>query len=497
MSAHPALFMVDVLSEIFEWYDSRVFMDEFSVTRLSERTTTLAQSARVCKSFHQAAIRVLWRSPHGFFPVLKLLPSLRQVVGVDGKPFADGGYEIYYFPADIPQSEWDRMLQHSFYVETLQAWEYDRGATLTPTSWSTLDRFAKVHRIFPNMRWINWSVELSQPPSILGSLCEGTTGLRGTFHCDSTANSPDEHTRVLWHSHLERLLAAICSHTSRLLSLRFDIGDLSPSAVVPQIPALASLLEFTLSSGHGSVDLSHMQGLASMPALDTISFSSTVTGAFPVGLDPSDSFRSLEDLSLGQWDANSAIFSCPSLKRFGITDYAYRGAHILRGHCKTWADSFPRLEKFTCYMRTANLEDDDRRHSFSSVIDPLFSLCTLQHVAVSYSTFIPFSVEDADIVNISEAWPSLVHLDIYEASLDTDYPSCTAGLPGLLALARNCPHLTTLSLRRLSIHPEDLSTTSAESVDHGLQQLTVPHGITDDIRKLLASRMFPHLQVNG
>ncbi|KAI0370593.1 hypothetical protein BV20DRAFT_994954 [Pilatotrama ljubarskyi] len=492
MSAHPALSMVDILIEIFEWYDSWTFSLAFREDKDIERTRTLAHAACACRSFQQAAIRVLWRDLHDILPLLKLLPALRKVTGQDTDVSVYGDHsETYHLPDDVPVHEWDRMLQYSVHVQALQTRDFS-AAKLTPASWSTMSRFAENHCILPNLQWIDWTVDLSHPLAMLHFLSNRTQTI--ILYCDSPARDLDKQKTIQWQSHLGCLVTEICKRCPDLIALKFDIGNLPASAVVPHIPVLRSLEEFTLSFEHGSLDYSHMRALAAMPALDAVALTSAPTGAVNTGfLDASDNFRALQSLTLERWDTHSSILTCPSLRRFEIANYMYDDDCTLRQHCKTWAGSFPRLEAFSCYIRTEALHDQDHRYPIASVIAPLMSLPTLKDVEVEYSTYIPFWLTDVDFLAMSEAWPSLVSFSIYEASLGHDYPSCTAGLPGLLALAKNCPDLKMISLRRLDVGPEDLSSLPAEPLDHGLQSFNVRLGMANDVYEIVTSRLFPHL----
>lgn len=83
MSAHRALFVADILIEIFEWYSPSLFPTIRSPGSYEdmeyERKRTLAYAARVSKPFHEAAIRILWCSLDTIHPIFNLLPSLRKV----------------------------------------------------------------------------------------------------------------------------------------------------------------------------------------------------------------------------------------------------------------------------------------------------------------------------------------------------------------------------------------------------------------------------------
>lgn len=68
MSVHPALLIEDILDEIFYYCD---FIGHHGMLE----NATLASLALVCTTFHEPAIRVLWRELRALTPLFRLIPS--------------------------------------------------------------------------------------------------------------------------------------------------------------------------------------------------------------------------------------------------------------------------------------------------------------------------------------------------------------------------------------------------------------------------------------
>ncbi|KAH9902370.1 hypothetical protein C8Q73DRAFT_669951 [Cubamyces lactineus] len=85
MAQQSVLLNVDILDEIFQWFDYEVthghpLVDLVSFTCYRaprdaevDRRRSLTSAARVCSAFHEPALRVLWRQLESLLPLFSLI----------------------------------------------------------------------------------------------------------------------------------------------------------------------------------------------------------------------------------------------------------------------------------------------------------------------------------------------------------------------------------------------------------------------------------------
>ena len=104
MDQQSTLLNVDILDEIFQWFDYEVIhghplMDlvtfkGYKSSRDVEvvRRRSLASASRVCKAFHEPALRVLWRQLESLMPLFSVIePSFTKVQEDAEQPY-DGSF---------------------------------------------------------------------------------------------------------------------------------------------------------------------------------------------------------------------------------------------------------------------------------------------------------------------------------------------------------------------------------------------------------------------
>ncbi|KAI0828697.1 hypothetical protein BC628DRAFT_1363972 [Trametes gibbosa] len=483
--AYRALSVVDIVNEIFEWYEYTMFSAAFASegSAETERRATLASSARVCRIFHEAAIHVLWSMFDDIYPILHLLPSFHL------DPQSD-----QYLLDGVQEHEWERVLHYTVHVQSLHLGHaLSIGPKrLDPASYSVIRRFSERKPIFPNLFRMHWVAELSQPDAMLCFLSPSVEII--TVRCDeATAGNPDASTRAEWALALSNITKAFCERNPRLTDLHLHIEDLSPSSIISALLPLNALIEFSISSSQ-SVDLADVQTLAVMPLLEDLHLPELAGVPNPALQDLSSGFCSLSRLYLERCSPSTDIFACPTLKQFSCTSYRYGGEPLLRQSCAAWLRAFPNLEELNIEVASKTLQDVEPRISLAAAVAPLLGLPSLERLVVRYSTYVPFSVEDADVSTISAALPALTMLILEETSFGRDFPSCTVGVRGLLAVARNCPNLDILVLRRIVVRPEDVADLPVDSLDHGLRVLGVQYGFTEEAERVITNKLFQRLE---
>ncbi|KAI0631275.1 hypothetical protein C8Q77DRAFT_198334 [Trametes polyzona] len=496
MEAHPSFFMTDILDEVFEWFDSSIYSRAFNAdfrTSEGERLQALVRAATVCKSFNVAATHVLWRSLNSLYPILNLLPSFRKIGGTSND-LDFPVYEEYHAPDEVSDDEWARMLWYTTHVRFLGIWIAPSAGRerIAPSVWACLRRFSERQCIFPHLFSLRFVVELSDPTAMLCLLSPTTEMI--TISCDkTTASHPNAENKEQWAACLELLVQEFCHRNPRLTDVSFELGDLSPSSIVPHLEPLRNLIEVTIGSRSESVDLAHAHALADMPKLESLILPA-LSGTPGRGLtDPSTSFRNFQTLRLKRCSAAAQTFASASLRELDLDNYTYESEDLLRESCTTWAHAFPGLRQLNIYVDFPPAHDVEPRHALASVLAPLFALRGLERVEIGYSTFVPFLVRDDDVAALSAAWPALTDLSVYELCLGPDFPSCSVGVLGLLAVARSCPRLERLRLTRIVYRAEDVAGLPEEPVGHGLSFLNVYYGMTEEALRVVEGKLFPCL----
>ncbi|OBZ65194.1 hypothetical protein A0H81_14849 [Grifola frondosa] len=112
--SHRALNNFDILLEIFEKIFTHTFIDR-------DERRTLARSARVCRSFSEPALRVLWRTLDGLNPACRLLITLK-IFNINQSRYRNTTEEGFsaLLPSEIPQQAWARFQQYASYVRTVR-----------------------------------------------------------------------------------------------------------------------------------------------------------------------------------------------------------------------------------------------------------------------------------------------------------------------------------------------------------------------------------------
>ncbi|OBZ66021.1 hypothetical protein A0H81_13999 [Grifola frondosa] len=113
---HRALNSFDILLEIFDKISTHTFPHR-------RERRTLARSARVCRSFSEPALRVLWRTLDSLSPARRLLITLEIFNNIPPRyqnTTEEGFSALLVLPPEIPQQAWARFQQYASYVRTVR-----------------------------------------------------------------------------------------------------------------------------------------------------------------------------------------------------------------------------------------------------------------------------------------------------------------------------------------------------------------------------------------
>ncbi|KAI9061690.1 hypothetical protein FKP32DRAFT_1686970 [Trametes sanguinea] len=506
-SAHQALANLDILTEIVSWFEFRCFHrlkphvrtdwvleDMDSVFESSRerwkgileaervRTLTLAHLARVCKTFREPSLRMLWRQLRGIFPLLRLLPSLIMVQDLMGWFGGQESQFVYHLPAHMLPGEWARLSSYAIYVRELYHVRPVpiRPGNITEQTWTLLLRAFGNRPLLPNLQVLKWDAEEAHTElaalDIL--LCPSLEQL--SIKCTTPSS--------------------MCAHVARDPDAMIQLLSLSH----PQ--SLRELCSSACESRH-----IHLQSLKALPRFTTIKslgLCLTIADIPQADLPPKLELDNLESLSLYSLPAHGVglnpaydVFASTNLRTLDIWRVQYISDAALQRMSSAWARSFPCLEVFECSIGFPAMQDSDSDSEtepplpspapLTSLLEPLLDLRRMREVIVGF--YVSPVVSDHDLTVFAQAWPSLEKLHLGWGTDDS--PSSGPGLLGLLALSIGCPKLVSLELAEFTFCAEDAAQLPPEppSPHHALRKLQVTNGMSPDAYNLVRHKIFPNL----
>ncbi|KAI0336593.1 hypothetical protein GY45DRAFT_1332712 [Cubamyces sp. BRFM 1775] len=456
---HRALTCVDILDEVFIWFDIANFFGAFNCVD-DDRICTLARSARVCKAFFQPAIRVLWRRLEYVTVIFHTLPSFVKVH--EDKPRTYGGLPRpeYRLPRDVPSAEWDRLSIYAVYVETLHASQEPsvRTEEMTQDSWRSLKELCHDKPIFPNLRDLFWLIDDDGPESIIPFLSPTIKWLSLFCSTPPWDFTPDRARE--WQKHIRVVIGEISARVPLLRELSVSTCRPMPPSFATTPLSDANFIELRVLGLYSAEplrpsDLAAVSRIASLESLELSVVDCKVH-------DPTDHllpvcFNNLRRLRLDRQSAVDGVFdlfTAPSLQRLDVHDFRINNTSDLRRMCAAWARSFPALQELICMLDEHDTTGWEPS-SISSLVAPFCGLRGLSTLCVWLNS-LQVTVDDHDLSTFAEAWPSLKTL-IVQGNSETVPDDFIAGLPGLIALAKQCPHLQDLRLSGVRVRSEDVA----------------------------------------
>ncbi|KAI0323759.1 hypothetical protein GY45DRAFT_531602 [Cubamyces sp. BRFM 1775] len=509
----------DILDEIFQWFEyehthGHSLVDTITHTGYDTSTDAetarrrcLASAARVCKAFQEPALRILWRQLESLLPFFILLPSFTKVQENVEQPFGWTSRDIFHLPDHLSLYEWARLRKYAAYVRILyfSSPPAVKPQDLTPESWTSLKVLFGDRPVFPNLRVLQWGAEWpdTELPGIAHFLSP-TVDLLLLSCCTHP------HQRFLeygpkWQALLPQIIRTICERATGLSHLMTCMGQLNASELVTTLslnhpPTFRGL---TLYGQYETppLSLSSFMDLARITSLETLTINVPVDCSSRIALPSALDLPNLRHLRIPIHRESCPaydIITSARLQSLHIHHMEYSSVSYLRQVCSIWARSFPNLEVLSFWLTPTESQGGAPTCSLLAAISPLLDLPHMR-TFILHTVSTPLTIEDADLTALSQAWPSLTELHISGMSTPDYCAGSTVGVPGLLSLATNCPHLTALSVNTIVLRPEDVSVLPASPVNHGLKALQVVRGIAPGAYRLVRERLFPQisLQLHG
>ncbi|KAI0718170.1 hypothetical protein C8T65DRAFT_639233 [Cerioporus squamosus] len=488
----------DVLRMIFEQLELPALApgtDPDSTRRdaLLESRRTLGRSACVCKAFYGHAVRVLWRHLDDLLPVLRLLSSFTEV-GENSKS------ATYMLCENITSTEFDRLAHYASFVTTVGVRKSGTPTRrrISAATWVHLGRQASGKALLPNLRELSWILTSTECCGLLYIVPPSLT------HLTISMRSNDDGDQRAQEMAFRTLLSAVFTIAPDISSLSLETGASSRMAISAAPIARLRHLRTLKFGGRTEISADSLRPLAALEGLQHLVLGSVEDVSPPVEVEEVVSsqigFNGLETLAVDLHPTQDHMYrhlSSPHLTELKIRVYPLTSTSSFHRTCQAWARAFPSLRTIDCgFFRF----DRPEREPLARVISPLFALPTISSFCLRLAGG-EWTVGDADIRDISMAWPNL-------ATLELDFPVSRAtnpewlGIASLLDLALHCPQLRKLRLPLFNMSQTVLvNIDNYPLLDHGLQELKFDRFVVEfdrySLSALLLDRLFPHLELGG
>ncbi|OBZ66020.1 hypothetical protein A0H81_13998 [Grifola frondosa] len=407
-----ALNNFDILLEIFEhlrpcasnWPDD---------SRNMERRTTLARSARVCRSFSEPALRVLWWSLDDLNPPFRLLRTL-GILELECIVGEEAPEEIFntLLPPEIPHQAWARFQQYASHVRVVHA----RMRQSKSSVWIALASRIGNQPLFPCLQSIQLDLDGSPCMKMLCLMAPSVNSL--AISADSYSDES-----------LEAFLEAV--------------STISPNAVWRLYTLFPSLFRHTAFSRFSSLRKVTITCTTLDPDLDS----------------PTSWKRLLQSA------AEKISFTCPwkaTLPEL-FMDFSFpqlQSAHILIRGVSDVTDNrqiFDALCFGSPSLCILNLFfASNTEHSLMKLLEPLLALTGMKKLHISATAHLCVSKDD--IRTMAQSWPELESLDMNYTCVEPAPP-----IQSIVEFAHHCPHLHRLCFPRFSCISHTFPPTSVPS----------------------------------
>ncbi|KAI0364990.1 hypothetical protein BV20DRAFT_955264 [Pilatotrama ljubarskyi] len=438
--AHRVLYNTDLLHAVFSQLAHPPCLASPPRERENapgERELTLARVARVCKSFKDPALRVLWASLPTLFPLWSLLVPFK-VVGehLDAPPEHSYKYTLTEQPS--PEN-WARFLQYAARVRQVR---YDEHTVtrVDPSVWVYITRFLRGAVLLPRLHSLGWAISSPYDTTLLTVLSPSLRKLQLFFFFDSAKWGP----LLRQQSSLDLLVRSVCAEAPELRELQLT-ELVFPQTLRTMATRLPHLRRLDL---HGCIDLidaSTLRALASMHMLEVLD---NVPLQFPedTRLDFAG-FPALKQLSVSGGARDTALvlttltaplvsFKIRSIQVPSLWNAALEQMKSKLATVKSLAFDIEVLE--------GSPSEPNEVWSPTDFLKPLLSqpLGSVDDLRIAF-TYATLKLDDAELEALAKTGPQLVHLtidaiEIHEQRLPT--------VLSLVACARHCPRLQTLVL---------------------------------------------------
>ncbi|RDX40571.1 hypothetical protein OH76DRAFT_1490175 [Lentinus brumalis] len=441
--SHEVLFNFDLLHNVFSYLHRPPAA--FPPANADEdkpgvEEATLASAARVCRTFTDPALAVLWSSLANFFPLWSLLEPLRTM-GETAQPPQEKFK--YILTDEISTENWARFCHYAALIREIRLDDIS-DMRIDHSVWLHLLRKSggRFPDLFPRLRSLAYALHNPHQTSIL--LFLSPTLRRLKFYCSWRAADWGPYARQ--EAAVSMLLRTACTDCPELDDLRLTMLEF-PGPLRTAAEGLKHRLR-RLELGTLEIsDTATIQALADITTLEQlreihVKFTPTervaVTG-----------FRALKDLSIicDAAEDVSKFLACvvSPLESLEICSFAPSSA---------WLEEFGVIVPMVKSLKSFKIEllpeptgfEPETVH-LSHLVEPLFPLRNLEVFSLLVRDT-RLVAEDSSFEAIAKAWPRLTSF-----ALDGGLLTSATTLAGLAHFAKHCPSLHTLLLPHLDDAP--------------------------------------------
>ncbi|OBZ70567.1 hypothetical protein A0H81_09446 [Grifola frondosa] len=469
---HPALSNYDILLNIFE---------QFRLRGNSSATSrhTLAACARVCKTFSDPALSILWRRIDSLLVLLKLLePTLRRVGGKQNEPYCLHG--------ELLPTQFSRFQKHASYIRTTDL--ADTSNLIDPTVFMYLAHLNHGRPILPALQQFSWFQSIPVTAQLTSIVPKSLRDLY--LHLGHRNGGMSDKAFTTQIIALLRLLTLELPFLETLAVF----GDCHPSYIFP-IAGFHQLCSLVLERWRYPLTFHQPKGLSGLErSSDLIEATKliTTTGAALATISTPARFQTLEELEvLTDLEEGTVLFAIMSAPMLRSLDLTFRSCVESKKFRRFLDFVCPKLTSCSHITLDVRLSHDAESQLLMYILTPLLMLKDLQSIAVHVPSFPPdLSLSDQDISHLAMAWPRA-------KAITLDYHcSSPPPLSSLIHFAQHCPDLKSLSLSRMDFSLAANSQQSYPMLSHGLIRLNIYQyrPITEPLAAAqFLDRIFPNL----
>ncbi|OBZ66648.1 hypothetical protein A0H81_13400 [Grifola frondosa] len=451
--------MRDILNEIFlhlhpgsgEPFEERTEED-------NDNSTALATCARVCKSFSEPALDVLWHSLPDCIPLLSILSAFQKIPVAEapsgGEFRFEGSGHVYMLCGEISSFEWTRFKSYSRRVRILYRYP---DIAIDSLVYQILFVQNNGQPLLPLVRELHYQPESHSDMTIpfLGSHS------LLTVHVNLYCWPPSD---IRAQNALETIFRNICLAVPHLEQLIFYSSRLSNSAK-QKVPtgAFGNLKRLYIST------ISDWEFVRSLAALGQLTYLRAELDFQNTVVSRCSGFPMLEDLSVsGSLPHITLLLAniyASNLRTVDSTDTVIAPTVSLQDYI-LYFTALSTLSRSLCEISLTYYPEIVITASFQAVVKPLLNLHSLTSITLHlFGIDVPLAVSDIEVM--AKTWPQLAMFS-FRGNFRT--PSLPVTI--LIAFAELLPGLKVLTLHQLDVTTIP-SGNSIPILSHGLQKLHI------------------------
>ncbi|TFK83234.1 hypothetical protein K466DRAFT_589891 [Polyporus arcularius HHB13444] len=478
LAMHQVLFTQELLEAIFgQLATGMIHPDDTpeDVKWRAEVRCTLARAARVCHTFCDPALDVLWCALDSIVPLLRLIPGLEQQEA------------RWFLTLPIADEPWTRLEVHARRVRGLCHY---RTTTFFPATWSTLLSRCQGN-LLPRLRVLDINeLPLSDFPFLLLTLTSSLSELYLSFENDPGSALPQV---------AQMLLLTIVHAAPDLTILYLDEHFPVPSESVPSLGRLSRLKELKLCDPEITVNAHGLRAISQLPSLRVLSIEDL--RLFGAQVELGEGLQSLETLYLHGNPNDLRIFVQAS--RLSVLKHLDVMVHCEDGvfPAESFGAVVSSLPQTVHKVRMGFCDGESTNPPACSLTDILQLLQPLKELSqITFDNGMRrVTASDADTKVLIDQWPRL-----HRFALDEDKPNPRQHSPPhptfatLQDIALRCPELESFSTTYLDATHLP-ATADLPSTRHPLNSLAFDYFLGDTSPESIAQvvdLLFPSLEVS-